>query len=245
MVVNDVSKDFEHTIILSAPYYETETIYPKSSKVLSKLLNFYFKVPGTASTRRVMPSTSQFKEKGSTIPSGVYHLEPTASDGQFKLIYDKTKAPANLNQPLTLESVYQVSSDYGYISFTVRATKTLKEWVTQDQHDFTATSVEIKGVLLHYSNGVYYRRPTTPYAPFWRGYNEATSSYDDISNRVNISATPINQSDIPYPFYVYIPESVFKPTMSFLTVDYTYYNAPVRYDWESLMNTTLIVWYVP
>ena len=71
MVVNDVSKDFEHTIILSAPYYETETIYPKSSKVLSKLLNFYFKVPGTASTRRVMPSTSQFKEKGSTIPSGV------------------------------------------------------------------------------------------------------------------------------------------------------------------------------
>lgn len=245
MVVNDVSKDFEHTIILSAPYYETETIYPKSSKVLSKLLNFYFKVPGTASTRRVMPSTSQFKEKGSTIPSGVYHLEPTASDGQFKLIYDKTKAPANLNQPLTLESVYQVSSDYGYISFTVRATKTLKEWVTQDQHDFTATSVEIKGVLLHYSNGVYYRRPTTPYAPFWRGYNEATSSYDDISNRVNISATPINQSDIPYPFYVYIPESVFKPTMSFLTVDYTYYNAPVRYDWESLMNTTRIVWYVP
>ena len=246
MVVNDVSKDFEHTIILSAPYYETETIYPKSSKVLSKLLNFYFKVPGTASTRRVMPSTSQFKEKGSTIPSGVYHLEPTASDGQFKLIYDKTKAPANLNQPLTLESVYQVSSDYGYISFTVRATKTLKEWVNQDQHDFTATSVKIKGVLLHYRNGVYYRRPTTPYNPFWNIYNEATRSYVNISNLVNIDATPINQSDIPYPFYVDIPESVFKPTMSFLTVDYTgYYNTSVPYDWESLMNTTRIAWYVP
>lgn len=246
MVVNDVSKDFEHTIILSAPYYETETIYPKSPKVLSKLLNFYFKVPGTASTRRVMPSTSQFKEKGSTIPSGVYHLEPTASDGQFKLIYDKTKAPANLNQPLTLESVYQVSSDYGYISFTVRATKTLKEWVNQDQHDFTATSVKIKGVLLHYRNGVYYRRPTTPYNPFWNIYNEATRSYVNISNLVNIDATPINQSDIPYPFYVDIPESVFKPTMSFLTVDYTgYYNTSVPYDWESLMNTTRIAWYVP
>ena len=193
-----------------------------------------------------MPSTSQFVETGSKIPSGVYRIEPTASDGQFKLIYDKTKAPANLDQKLTLESVYQVSSDYGYISFTVRATKTLRQWVNQDQHDFTATSVKIKGVLLHYRNGVYYRRPTTPYNPFWNIYNEATRSYVNISNLVNIDATPINQSDIPYPFYVDIPESVFKPTMSFLTVNYTgYYNTSVPYDWESLMNTTRIAWYVP
>ena len=245
MVVNDGTDSPKHDIVLTSPYYETEKIYPKSSKVLSKLLNFYFKVPGTSSTRRVMPSTSKFVETGSRIPSGVYRIEPTASDGQFKLIYDKTKAPANLDQSLTLESVYQISSDYGYISFTVRATKTLRQWVDQDHHDFTATSVEISGVLLHYRNGVYYQRPTTPYNPFWNIYNEATGSYVDISSLVNISATPINQSDIPYPFYVDIPEGVFKPTMSFLTVDYTGYNASVSYDWESLMNTTRIAWYVP
>ena len=245
MVVNDGTDSPKHDIVLTSPYYETEKIYPKSSNVQRKLLNFYFKVPGTSSTRRLMPSTSQFVEKESTIPSGVYRIEPTASDGQFKLIYDKTKAPANLDQPLTLESVYQVSSDYGYISFTVRATKTLRQWVNQDQHDFTATSVEISGVLLHYRNGVYYLRPTTPYDPFWRAYNEATRSYVNISNLVNISATPINQSDTPYPFYVKIPEGVFEPTMSFLTVDYTGYNASVSYDWESLMNTTRIAWYVP
>lgn len=244
MVVNDGTDSPKHDIVLSSPYYETETIYSESSKVLSKLLNFYFKVPGTSSTQKLMPSTSQFVEKGSKIPSGVYRIEPTASDGQFKLIYDKTKAPANLDSSLTLESVYQVQSDYGYISFTVSATKTLREWVASDQHDFSATSVEIKGQLYHHDNGTYYPRPDQyKYPPLWWVYDTATRQYTDVSEYVTIAPSPSEDATYPYGYELHIPQEVFRATMSSLKIDYSKYNKPVSHSWDQLMNTTRIFWY--
>lgn len=244
MVVNDGTDSPSHDIVLSSPYYETETIYSSKSPYQSKPMHLYFKVPGTSDAWRLMPSTSPFTQEGDAVPQGTYYIQSTNSDGLFYLTYDTKTDPKNMAQEVTIKSVYQVHSQYGYISFTVSAKKKLSEWVARDWHEFTATSVEIKGQLHHYLNGVYYQRPdANKYPPFWNVYNGATSSYVNIS--VNINATPINQSDVPYPFYVKIPESVFKPTMSFLSVDYTGYNAPVYYDWESLMNTTRIFWYVP
>lgn len=243
MVVNDGTDSPSDDIVLSSPYYKTEKIYSESSKVLSKLLNFYFKVPGTSSRWRLMPSTSHFVEKGSTIPSGVYRIEPTASDGQFKLIYDETKFLANQNRRLTLESVYQVSSDYGYISFTVRETKTLKEWRDQNLHDFTATSVEVKGQLHHYYNGIYYPRPNEyQYPPLWRVYDTATRQYTDVSRYVTIAPRPSADKTYPYDYELHIPQEVFKATMSYLMIDYYGYNKPVFHYWDQLMNTTRIIW---
>lgn len=243
MVVNDGTDSPSHDIVLSSPYYNTETIYPSTTTYKSKPIRLYFKVPGTSSRWRLMPSTSQFVEKESKIPSDVYRIEPTASDGQFKLIYDETKAKENEDQSLTLESVYQVSSDYGYISFTVRATKTLKEWRDQNLHDFTATSVEVKGQLHHYDNGTYYPRPDQyRYPPLWKVRDTATGQDTDVSTHVTIASSPSEYQTYPYDYKLHIPQGVFRETMSYLKIDYDGYNKPVFHYWEQLMNTTRIIW---
>ena len=141
--------------------------------------------------------------------------------------------------------VYQVQSVYGYISFTVSATKTLREWVASEEHEFTATSVEIKGQLLHHSNGEYYERPSNNRQPYWDIYDDATRRYVDISDFLTLSDTPISQDNLSYEFYLKIPESVFKPTMSVITVGYDGARTTSSYDWEDLMNTTQLIWDYP
>lgn len=245
MVVNDGTNSPKHDIVLSSPYYETETIYPSESTYQSKRMHLYFKVPGT-DARKLMPDNSRFVHQGDAVPQGTYYIQPTDTAGLFKLIYDTSKAPASKDQKVTIKSTYQVQSEYGYISFTVSATKTLEEWMASDEHEFTATSVEIKGQLHHYLNGVYYQRPdANRYSPFWYVYDTATGRGVDVSRYLQISEERANLQDAPYDFYLQIPAGVFKPTMSYLAIDYTVYKAPVRYDWESLMNTTRIIWYVP
>ena len=247
VLVNDGTDSPSHDIVLSSPYYETETIYSSASPYKSKPIRLYFKEPGTSNTRRPMPSTSRFTQKGNAVPQGTYYIQATNTDGLFYLTYDKTKAPANMNQEVTIKSVYQVQSEYGYISFTVSATKTLKEWMASEEHEFTATSVEIKGQLLHYFNGEYYERPDRQ-QPFWEIYNDATGRYVDISNYLTLSNTPISQNNLSYEFYLKIPESEFKltmPTMSFITVGYVGARTYSSYYWEDLMNTTRLVWNYP
>lgn len=243
VLVNDGTTSPSHDIVLSSPYYETETIYPTTSTYKSKPIRLYFKEPGSSNTKRPMPSTSRFTQKGDAVPSGTYYIQATNTDGVFYLTYDKNKAPANMNQEVTIKSVYQVRSEYGYISFTVSATKTLREWVASDEHVFTATSVEIKGQLLHYFNGEYYERPNRQ--PYWNIYNDATRRYVDISNSLTLSDTPISQNNLSYEFYLKIPESVFKPTMSVITVGYNGARTTSSYNWEKLMNTTRLVWDYP
>lgn len=243
MVVNDGTNSPKHDIVLSSPYYETETIYSGSSSYESKLIRLYFKDPGTSNTRRLMPSTSPFTQKGNAVPQGTYYIQPTNTDGQFYLTYDKKKAPANMNQSVTIKSVYQVRSEYGYISFTVSATKTLEKWMASDEHVFTATSVEIKGQLSHYYLGRYVERPNNQ--PYWNIFDEATRRYVDISNYLTLSDTPISQNNLSYEFYLKIPESVFKPTMSVITVGYNGARTTSSYNWEELMNTTRLVWDYP
>ena len=133
---------------------------------------------------------------------------------------------------------------YGYISFTVSATKTLKEWMASDEHVFTATSVAVKGQLLHYSNGEYYERPNNS-QPYWNIYDDDTRRYVNISNYLTLSDTPISQNNLSYEFYLKIPESVFKPTMSVITVGYNGARTTSSYNWEELMNTTRLVWDYP
>ena len=244
MLVNDGTTSPSHDIVLSSSYYETETIYPSASTYKSKPIRLYFKEPGTSGTRRLMPSTSRFKQLGNAVPQGTYYIQPTNSDGLFFLTYDTKKAPANMDQEVTIKSVYQVQSEYGYISFTVSATKTLKEWVASEEHEFTATSVEVKGQLLHHSNGEYYERPNNS-QPYWDIYNDATRRYVDISNYLALSNTPISQNNLSYEFYLKIPESVFKPTMSVIRVGYDGANTTSSYYWEDLMNTTRLVWNYP
>lgn len=244
MLINDGTSTFTQSIVLTSPYYKTEEIYPTASPIRTKKLNLYFKIPGYSSgERRPMPSTSRFTATGALVSSGACRLEPTGSDGQFMLIYDPTKTDAIKDQQLTLESVYQSYSEYGHISFTVSATKTVAEWLTSTYQDFTASSLAIKGQLHHYFNGTYYPRPVTQYAPYWHIYDTEKRSNIDISEYVNISNTPLNSRDKPYTFYVNIPKSVFKPTMSLLWVDYTNYNKSISYDWAYFMNTTQIFWY--
>lgn len=243
VLVNDGTTSPKHDIVLSSPYYETETIYSSASPYKSKPIRLYFKEPGTSNTKRPMPSTSRFTQKGNAVPQGTYYIQATNTDGLFYLTYDKTKAPANLDQSVTIKSVYQARSEYGYIAFTVSATKTLREWVASDEHVFTATSVEIKGQLLHYFNGEYYERPNRQ--PYWNIYNDATRRYVDISNSLTLSDTPISQNNLSYEFYLKIPESVFEPTMSFITVGYQRANTTSTYNWEELMNTTRLIWYYP
>mgnify|MGYP000817911790 FL=1 len=151
VLVNDGTTSPNHDIVLSSPYYETETIYSSASPYKSKPIRLYFKEPGTSNTKRPMPSTSRFTQKGNAVPQGTYYIQATNTDGLFYLTYDKTKAPANLDQSVTIKSVYQARSEYGYIAFTISATKTLREWVASEEHEFTATSVEVKGQLLHLS----------------------------------------------------------------------------------------------
>lgn len=244
VLVNDGTTSPSHDIVLSSSYYETETIYPSASTYKSKPIRLYFKDPGTSNTRRLMPSTSRFTQKGNAVPQGTYYIQPTNTDGLFYLTYDTKKAPANMNQEVTIKSVYQVQSEYGYISFTVSATKTLEKWVASDEHVFTATSVEVKGQLLHYSNGEYYERPNNS-QPYWNIYDDDTRRYVNISNYLTLSDTPISQNNLSYEFYLKIPESVFKPTMSVITVGYNGARTTSSYNWEELMNTTRLVWDYP
>lgn len=214
VLVNDGTTSPSHDIVLSSPYYDTETIYPSASSYKSKPIRLYFKEPGTSNTRRPMPSTSPFTQKGDAIPQGTYYIQATNTDGAFYLTYDTKKAPANLNQSVTIKSVYQVRSEYGYISFTVSATKTLQEWVASEEHVFTATSVEIKGQLSHYYLGRYVERPNNH--PYWNIYDDGTGRYVDISDYLTLSDMPISQNNLSYEFYLKIPEGVFRPTMSCL-----------------------------
>lgn len=244
MLVNDGTDSPKHDIVLTSPYYETETIYPTTSPYESKLIRLYFKEPGTSNTRRPMPSTSRFTQKGDAVPQGTYYIQATNTDGAFYLTYNTKKAPANMNQPVTIKSVYQARSEYGYISFTVSATKTLREWVASDEHIFTATSVEVKGQLLHYSWGRYVERPNNR-QPYWNIYDDATRKNVNISNSLTLSNMPISQDNLSYEFYLKIPESVFKPTMSSITVSYNGASTYSSYDWEDLMNTTRLIWDYP
>ena len=150
-----------------------------------------------------------------------------------------------MNQPVTIKSVYQARSEYGYISFTVSATKTLREWVASEEHVFTATSVEIKGQLLHYYFGRYVERPNN--RPYWNIYDDATGRNVNISNSnyLTLSDTPISQNNLSYEFYLKIPESEFTPTMSSITVSYEGASTYSSFDWEELMNTTRLVWNRP
>ncbi len=243
VLVNDGTTSPSHDIVLSSPYYDTETIYPSASSYKSKPIRLYFKEPGTSNTRRPMPSTSPFTQKGDAIPQGTYYIQATNTDGAFYLTYDTKKAPANLNQSVTIKSVYQVRSEYGYISFTVSATKTLQEWVASEEHVFTATSVEIKGQLSHYYLGRYVERPNNH--PYWNIYDDGTGRYVDISDYLTLSDMPISQNNLSYEFYLKIPEGVFRPTMSFITVSYERASTFSRYYWEDLMNTTRLVWNRP
>lgn len=243
VLVNDGTSSPSHDIVLTSPYYETETIYPSASTYKSKLIRLYFKEPGTSNTRRPMPSTSRFTQKGDVVPQGTYYIQATNTDGAFYLTYDKKKAPANMNQSVTIKSVYQVRSEYGYISFTVSATKTLRDWVASDEHIFTATSVEIKGQLSHYYLGRYVERPNNQ--PYWNIYDDGTGRYVDISDYLTLSDMPFSQNNLSYEFYLKIPESVFKPTMSFITVGYNGARTTSSYYWEDLMNTTRLVWNRP
>lgn len=243
VLVNDGTSSPSHDIVLTSPYYETETIYPSASTYKSKLIRLYFKEPGTSNTRRPMPSTSRFTQKGDVVPQGTYYIQATNTDGAFYLTYDKKKAPANMNQSVTIKSVYQVRSEYGYISFTVSATKTLQEWVASEEHVFTATSVEIKGQLSHYYLGRYVERPNNQ--PYWNIYDDGTGRYVDISDYLTLSDMPISQNNLSYEFYLKIPEGVFRPTMSFITVSYERASTFSRYHWEDLMNTTRLVWNRP
>ena len=243
VLVNDGTSSPSHDIVLSSSYYETETIYPSASTYKSKPIRLYFKDPGTSNTRRLMPSTSRFTQKGNAVPQGTYYIQPTNSDGLFYLTYDTKKAPANMNQEVTIKSVYQVQSEYGYISFTVSATKTLRDWMASEEHEFTATSVEVKGQLLHYFNGEYYERPNGQ--PYWNIYDDDTRRYVNISNYLTLSNTPISQNNLSYEFYLKIPESVFKPTMSVITVGYNGARTTSSYNWEDLMNTTRLIWDYP
>lgn len=245
VLVNDGTSSPSHDIVLTSPYYETETIYPSASTYKSKLIRLYFKEPGTSNTRRPMPSTSRFTQKGDVVPQGTYYIQATNTDGAFYLTYDKKKAPANMNQSVTIKSVYQVRSEYGYISFTVSATKTLRDWVASDEHIFTATSVEIKGQLSHYYLGRYVERPNNQ--PYWNIYDDGTGRYVDISNSnyLTLSDTPISQDNLSYEFYLKIPEGVFRPTMSFITVGYNGARTTSSYYWKNLMNTTRLIWDYP
>ncbi len=243
VLVNDGTTSPKHDIVLSSPYYETETIYSSASPYKSKPIRLYFKEPGTSNTKRPMPSTSRFTQKGNAVPQGTYYIQATNTDGLFYLTYDKTKAPANLDQSVTIKSVYQARSEYGYIAFTISATKTLREWVASEEHEFTATSVEVKGQLLHYANGGYYEHPNAQ--PYWNIYDDDPGRYVDISNYLTLSNTPISQNNLSYEFYLKIPESVFEPTMSFITVGYQRANTTSTYNWEELMNTTRLIWYYP
>lgn len=243
VLVNDGTTSPSHDIVLSSPYYDTETIYPSASTYKSKPIRLYFKEPGTSNTRRPMPSTSPFTQKGDAIPQGTYYIQATNTDGQFYLTYDTKKAPAKLDQQVTIKSVYQVRSEYGYISFTVSATKTLQEWVESEEHVFTATSVEIKGQLSHYYLGRYVERPNNQ--PYWNIYDDGTGRYVDISDYLTLSDMPISQNNLSYEFYLKIPEGVFRPTMSFITVSYERASTFSRYYWEDLMNTTRLVWNRP
>lgn len=245
VLVNDGTSSPSHDIVLTSPYYETKTIYPSASTYKSKLIRLYFKEPGTSNTRRPMPSTSRFTQKGDVVPQGTYYIQATNTDGQFYLTYDTKKAPANMNQEVTIKSVYQVRSEYGYISFTVSATKTLRDWVASDEHIFTATSVEIKGQLSHYYLGRYVERPNNQ--PYWNIYDDATRRYVDISNSnyLTLSDTPISQDNLSYEFYLKIPDGVFRPTMSFITVGYNGARTTSSYYWKNLMNTTRLIWDYP
>lgn len=246
MLVNDGTVSPKHDIVLTSPYYETETIYSTTSPYESKLIRLYFKEPGTSNTRRPMPSTSRFTQKGDIVPQGTYYIQATNTDGAFYLTYNTKKAPANMNQPVTIKSVYQARSEYGYISFTVSATKTLGEWVASEEHVFTATSVEVKGQLLHYSWGRYVERPNNR-QPYWNIYDDATGRNVNISNSnyLTLSDTPISQNNLSYEFYLKIPESEFTPTMSSITVSYEGASTYSSFDWEELMNTTRLVWNRP
>ena len=251
MLVNDGTDSPKHDIVLTSPYYETETIYPGGSSYKSKPIRLYFKEPGTLrkdgsynNSRRLMPSTSRFKQLGNAVPQGTYYIQSTNSDGLFYLTYDTKKAPANMDQEVTIKSVYQARSEYGYISFTVSATKTLREWVASDEHIFTATSVEVKGQLLHYSWGRYVERPNNR-QPYWNIYDDAARKNVNISNYLTLSNMPISQNNLSYEFYLKIPESVFKPTMSVITVGYNGARTTSSYNWEKLMNTTRLVWDYP
>lgn len=250
MLVNNGTNSPKHDIVLSSPYYDTETIYFGSSSYESKLIRLYFKEPGTLrsdgsynNSRRLMPSTSRFKQLGNAVPQGTYYIQATNTDGQFYLTYDTKKAPANLNQQVTIKSTYQVQSAYGYIAFTVSATKTLREWVESKEHEFTATSVEVKGQLLHHFNGEYYARPNAQ--PYWRIYDDEAEQYIAIPECIEVSDTPISQDNLSYEFYLKIPEDVFKPYMSLIAVDYEDAGSFSYYYWEDLMNTTRLVWTYP
>lgn len=250
MLVNDGTNSPKHDIVLSSPYYETETIYFGSSSYESKPMHLYFKEPGTLrkdgsynNSRRPMPSTSRFTQLGNAVPQGTYYIQSTNSDGLFYLTYDTKKAPANMNQQVTIKSTYQVQSVYGYIAFTVSATKTLREWMASDEHEFTATSVEVKGQLLHHFNGEYYERPNAQ--PYWRIYDDEAEQYIAIPQCIEVSDTPISQDNLSYEFYLKIPESVFKPYMSLIVVDYKDAGSFSYYYWEDLMNTTRLVWTYP
>jgi len=190
-----------------------------------------------------MPSTSRFTQLGNAVPQGTYYIQSTNSDGLFYLTYDTKKAPANMNQQVTIKSTYQVQSVYGYIAFTVSATKTLREWMASDEHEFTATSVEVKGQLLHHFNGEYYERPNAQ--PYWRIYDDEAEQYIAIPQCIEVSDTPISQDNLSYEFYLKIPESVFKPYMSLIVVDYKDAGSFSYYYWEDLMNTTRLVWTYP
>ncbi len=251
MLVNNGSNTPKHDIVLSSPYYETETIYSSSSSYESKPMHLYFKEPGTLrkdgsynNSRRPMPSTSRFTQLGNAVPQGTYYIQSTNSDGLFYLTYDTKKAPANMNQEVTIKSTYQVQSAYGYIAFTVSATKTLREWVASEEHEFTATSVEVKGQLLHHFNGEYYERPNNV-QPYWRIYDDEAEQYIAIPQCIEVSDTPISQDNLSYEFYLKIPESVFKSYMSLIVVDYKDAGSFSYYYWEDLMNTTRLVWTYP
>lgn len=243
VLVNDGTTSPKHDIVLSSPYYETETIYSSASPYKSKPIRLYFKEPGTSNTKRPMPSTSRFTQKGNAVPQGTYYIQATNTDGLFYLTYDKTKAPANLDQSVTIKSVYQARSEYGYIAFTISATKTLREWVASEEHEFTATSVEVKGQLLHYANGGYYEHPNAQ--PYWNIYDDDPGRYVDISNYLTLSNTPISQNNLSYEFYLKIPEGKFKSTMSFITVGYDGARTYSSYSWKELMNTTRLIWDYP
>ncbi|WP_244869665.1 hypothetical protein [Porphyromonas uenonis] len=248
VLVNDGTASPKHDIVLSSPYYETETIYPKTSTYERKRIRLYFKDPGTVrrngsyvNSRRPMPSTSRFVQEGNAVDKGTYYIQATNTDGLFYLTYDTNKAPAKMDQKVTIKSVYQVRSEYGYISFNVSATKTLREWVANDEHVFTATSVEVKGQLLHYSNGEYYKRPNA--RPYWYINDDKAGQYKHIPQYIEVSNTPISQDNLSYEFSLKIPESEFKSYMSLIAVDYEGYGNFSYYYWEDLMNTTRLVWY--
>lgn len=250
MVVNDGTNSPKHDIVLTSPYYETETIYSGSSSYKSKPIRLYFKEPGTLrkdgsyiNSRRLMPSTSRFTQLGNAVPQGTYYIQATNTDGQFYLTYDTKKAPANLNQQVTIKSTYQVQSEYGYIAFTVSATKTLREWVASEEHEFTATSVEVKGQLLHHFEGEYFERPNAQ--PYWYIYDDKAEKYKPIPQCIEVSDAPISQDNLSYEFYLKIPEDVFKPYMSLIAVDYKDAGSFSYYYWEELMNTTRLVWTFP